>query len=44
MDTTLAKDGILDNRIKTRIFPLSLVLRLLALGEALMLTGTGLLI
>ncbi len=44
MDTTLAKDGILDNRIKTRIFPLSLALRLLALGEALMLTGTGLLI
>ena len=44
MDTTLPKDGILDNRIKTRIFPLSLALRLLALGEALMLTGTGLLI
>jgi Undecaprenyl-phosphate glucose phosphotransferase len=44
VDSTFAKDRILDNRIKTRIFPLSLALRFLALGEALLLTGTGLLI
>ena len=44
MNSTLAKERILDNRIKTIIFPLSLALRFLSLGEALMLTGTGLFI
>ncbi len=44
MYSNIAKERILDNRVKTRIFPLSLALRFLALGEALMLTGTGLLI
>jgi len=41
---TAVKNRIKDKRIKTKIFPLSLALRFLALGEALMLTGTGLLI
>lgn len=40
---TLAKNRILDKQIKTQIVPLSMALRLLALGEALMLTGAGLL-
>ena len=44
MNSTLAKNRILDSRINTRIFPLNLALRFLALGEALILSGTGFLI
>ena len=43
VNSTLAKTQIL-GRVRSRIFPLNLALRFLALGEALILTGTGLLI
>jgi Undecaprenyl-phosphate glucose phosphotransferase len=44
VNTTVAKNRILDNRIKPRILPMSLALRFLALIETLILAGTGLLI
>lgn len=46
MNTTLTKDQILNSnkRVRARIFPMSLALRFLSLGEALLLTITGLLI
>jgi Undecaprenyl-phosphate glucose phosphotransferase len=43
VNSTLAKQQLLNSHIKTRVFPLNLALRLLALGEALILIGTGLL-
>ena len=44
VNTTLTREQILKTRVKTRVFPLNLSLRLLALGEFLILTGTGFLI
>lgn len=44
MNYALVKDRILDSRTRTRVFPMTLALRVLALGEAVMLTGTGLIL
>jgi Undecaprenyl-phosphate glucose phosphotransferase len=44
VNSTIAKNRILDKRIKIRILPMSLALRFLALSETLILAGTGMLI